>query len=242
MTVEESEAEQREARSEVGNAGPPRTRTRLARGERREQIVDAAAEVFQRRDPAEVTFEEIADAAGVSRALVYNYFGDRNGILEAVYRRNLRVLRERIATVMSTTRGRAALHELVRVNVEYAIENPAGYRYYAGEGIFSRLPELEAKRITSVAANFGGGTEGHVVARGWMSAIHGMVIYWLDHPDDGISPERVVDIITAFLAGALAGVNREGIIARRAWAPPPAQPEPVPAPVPPDVPGKVTVT
>src|SRR5215470_15509912 len=58
-------------------AEPTRTRTRLAREERREQIVDAAAEVFQGRNPADVTFEEIADAAGVSRALVYNYFGDR---------------------------------------------------------------------------------------------------------------------------------------------------------------------
>jgi len=62
-------------------ANPTRTRTRLARDERREQLVDAAAAVLQGRDPAEVTFEEIADAAGVSRALVYNYFGDRNGVL-----------------------------------------------------------------------------------------------------------------------------------------------------------------
>src|SRR5947207_6769910 len=91
-------------------ADPTRVRTRLGREARREQIVDAAAAVFQRRDPAEVTFEEIADAAGVSRALVYNYFGDRNGVLEAVYRRNLRLLRERIGAVLTTNDGFAALH------------------------------------------------------------------------------------------------------------------------------------
>src|SRR3954452_9298502 len=175
-----------------------RTRPRLGRDERREQLVDAAAAVFQGREPAEVTFEEIADAAGVSRALVYNYFGDRNGVLEAVYRRNLRLLRERIGLVVATSHGRKALYELVRVNVEFAAENPAGYRYAAGEGIFARLPELEAQRVTSVAANLGGTADAHVVARGWLSAIHGMVIYWLDHPD-GIGPERVVDIVAAFL-------------------------------------------
>jgi AcrR family transcriptional regulator len=194
-------------------ANPTRTRTRLARDERREQLVDAAAAVFQGRDPAEVTFEEIADAAGVSRALVYNYFGDRNGVLEAVYRRNLRLLRERIGAVVATQRGRKALHELVRVNVQFAMENPAGYRYAAGESIFSRLPDLEERRVRSVAENFGGEPDSHVVARGWLSAIHGMVIYWLDHPD-GISPERVVELITAFLGGALASVSKQGVIPR----------------------------
>jgi AcrR family transcriptional regulator len=194
-------------------ANPTRTRTRLARDERREQLVDAAAAVLQGRDPAEVTFEEIADAAGVSRALVYNYFGDRNGVLEAVYRRNLRLLRERIGAVVATSRGRKALYELVRVNVEFAVENPAGYRYAAGESIFSRIPELEERRVRSVAKNFGGEPDSHVVARGWLSAIHGMVIYWLDHPE-GVSPERVVDVITAFLGGALAEVSKQGVIPR----------------------------
>ena len=51
--------------------------TRLDPAVRRTQIIEAAAELFAERDPAEAPFEEIADAAGVSRALVYNYFGDR---------------------------------------------------------------------------------------------------------------------------------------------------------------------
>ena len=178
-------------------ADTTRARTRLAREERREQLVDAA---------------------GVSRALVYNYFGDRNGVLEAVYRRNLRLLREQIAVVVAEVHGRKALYELVRVNVEFAVENPAGYRYAAGESIFSRLPELEARRVTSVAKNFGGGPDAHVVARGWLSAIHAMVIYWLDHPE-GISPERVVDVITAFLGGALAAVSKQGVIPRHPTMP-----------------------
>jgi len=199
-------------------ANPTRTRTRLARDERREQLVDAAAAVFQGRDPAEVTFEEIADAAGVSRALVYNYFGDRNGVLEAVYRRNLRLLRERIGVVVATSRGRQALYEMVRVNVEFAAENPAGYRYAAGEGIFSRLPELEERRVRSVAQNFGGEPDSHLAARGWLSAIHGMVIYWLDHPE-GLSPERVIEVITAFLGGALEAVAKQGVVPRHPVTP-----------------------
>ena len=59
----------RRARSPPRPRGPPRA-----------QIVEAAAEVFRGRDPATVRFEEVAHAAGVSRSLVYAYFGDRGGL------------------------------------------------------------------------------------------------------------------------------------------------------------------
>ena len=52
--------------------------------------------MFKGRDPSEVTFEEIADAAGVSRALVYNYFGDRRGLVAAVFRRHTELLHDAV--------------------------------------------------------------------------------------------------------------------------------------------------
>jgi AcrR family transcriptional regulator len=194
-----------------------RTRTRLAREERREQIVDAAAEVFRGRDPAEVTFEEIADAAGVSRALVYNYFGDRGGLVEAVYRRSVGLLTQRAGEALSTTRGlEHALRALVEVHVAFAEENPAGYRYAAGEPAFPRLPELEDRRVAAIAANFGGSVDANVVSRGWLSSIQTMVVYWLDHSEN-VPRDRVVDLITAFLRGAIAAVGELGLALTPRW-------------------------
>ena len=63
--------------------------TRLDPEVRRELILDAAERVMAGRLPAEVTFEEVADAAEVSRALVYNYFRDRTGLLVALAERTL---------------------------------------------------------------------------------------------------------------------------------------------------------
>ncbi|MCP5025410.1 MAG: TetR/AcrR family transcriptional regulator [Actinomycetia bacterium] len=60
-------------------------RTRLDPDTRRRSIVEAAAQVMLGHDPMEVSIEQVADAAGVSRALIYNYFGDRGGLLAAVY-------------------------------------------------------------------------------------------------------------------------------------------------------------
>ncbi len=64
-------------------------RTRLDPEVRRELILDAAERVLVDRNPSEVTFEEIADAAEVSRGLVYNYFRDRTALLVALAERAL---------------------------------------------------------------------------------------------------------------------------------------------------------
>ena len=59
---------------------------RLDPGERRDQILDAANELFAERAYDEVSVEDIASAAGVTRGLVHHYFGGRKevyiGLLE----------------------------------------------------------------------------------------------------------------------------------------------------------------
>lgn len=200
-------------------ASPTRHRTRLAREERREQIVDAAAKVFSGRDPAEVTFEEIADAAGVSRALVYNYFGDRHGLLEAVYLRNVAILRRRVVEALRVTPGlRAALAAAVRVHLDFARENPSAYRYASGEVGFARLPELEEERIGEVAELFGGSREAKIVVAGLVAALQAMVLHWLD--TGSRDPDRAADLITAFLSRGMSGLADVGLAFTPTWTPP----------------------
>jgi AcrR family transcriptional regulator len=192
----------------------------LTREERREQILDAATVVFEGRDPAVVTFEEIADAAGVSRALVYNYFGDRNGLVEAIYHRSVRTLIDRVTEALATTRGRAnALRALVRVHLEFAKDNPSGYRYAANPPVFGRLAELEGRRIDQVAQNLGGGPDACIIASGYLAALETMVLYWLDQPGDA-DLDRAVDLITAFVGGALAQVDAVGVHLTPRWPKP----------------------
>ena len=60
--------------------------SRLDPGQRREQILDAANALFAERGYDEVSIEDIASSAGVTRGLVHHYFGGRKevyiGLLE----------------------------------------------------------------------------------------------------------------------------------------------------------------
>jgi len=60
---------------------------RFSREETRSRILDAAEDLFSRRDPAKVTVREIAEAAGVTHPLVHQYVGSKSEILEAVIAR-----------------------------------------------------------------------------------------------------------------------------------------------------------
>jgi AcrR family transcriptional regulator len=187
-----------------------RSRTRLAREERREQILDAATVVFIGRDPVDVTFEEIAEAAGVSRALVYNYFGDRNGLLEALYRRNVDALWVRsVEGLEHADNHRSAVAEALLAHFAVAADDPAGYRYASGDPPFPRLAELEDARVTQIAEMLGGGSEARLIARALLSAVHAAVLHQLDH--DELKRRRATELMAAFLAGALVGVDELGL-------------------------------
>ena len=54
--------------------------SRLEPSERREQILDAANELFAERAYDEVSIEDIANSAGVTRGLIHHYFGGRNDV------------------------------------------------------------------------------------------------------------------------------------------------------------------
>ena len=55
--------------------------------ERRQQLIGVALELFSHRSPDDVSIDEIAAAAGISRPLVYHYFPGKQSLYEAALRR-----------------------------------------------------------------------------------------------------------------------------------------------------------
>ena len=52
------------------------------RSEQRDRILEAARGLFADRGPEAVTVAEVADAAGVARATVFNHFGSKHALLD----------------------------------------------------------------------------------------------------------------------------------------------------------------
>ncbi|MEB3959063.1 TetR/AcrR family transcriptional regulator [Streptomyces kunmingensis] len=62
-------------------------RRRMSVEERRQQLIGVALELFSHRSPDEVSIDEIAAAAGISRPLVYHYFPGKLSLYEAALKR-----------------------------------------------------------------------------------------------------------------------------------------------------------
>ncbi|MER5380516.1 TetR/AcrR family transcriptional regulator [Streptomyces sp. NPDC002688] len=62
-------------------------RRRMGVEERRQQLIGVALELFSRRSPDEVSIDEIASTAGISRPLVYHYFPGKLSLYEAALQR-----------------------------------------------------------------------------------------------------------------------------------------------------------
>jgi len=62
-------------------------RRRMGVEERRQQLISVALELFSHRSPDDVSIDDIATAAGISRPLLYHYFPGKHSLYEAAVRR-----------------------------------------------------------------------------------------------------------------------------------------------------------
>jgi AcrR family transcriptional regulator len=101
----------RSYRSPVRSAAARRTRAR---------IVAAAAKLLRRRGIEEFSLESVAKSAGVTRLTVYNHFGSRRALLEAVFDdRAARGGLHRIPEAMAESDPHRALERLIAVFCEF---------------------------------------------------------------------------------------------------------------------------
>ncbi|MGI8939355.1 MAG: TetR/AcrR family transcriptional regulator [Iamia sp.] len=118
---------------------------------RRQLILDAAERVMAGRLPAEVTFEEVAEAAAVSRALVYNYFNDRTGLLVALAERTLDRLDREVRAALDPGLDIAGQVEaLGQAYIRHARANGSTWTLLARSGLLDH-PTVQGARADRVA-------------------------------------------------------------------------------------------
>lgn len=94
--------------------------------ERRQQLIGVALELFSQRSPDDVSIDEIASAAGISRPLVYHYFTGKLSLYEAALKRAAEDLADRFTEPHEGPLG-TRLHKVMGRFFDFVDEHGPGF-------------------------------------------------------------------------------------------------------------------
>lgn len=170
----------------------------MVREARRAQLTDAAILLVNERGSADVSIDEIARAAGVSRSTVYNHFADRAEILEASLRQCSETLLARIDEETRSSDEAQRLLTVFEVLIDDVDANPGLYRF----GLSFAAGRADDTPLAISAEILAQGNE--VAA-----------IIWRDvgelHASGAMDSTRSVDAVVAFACRILYGILTERV-------------------------------
>jgi AcrR family transcriptional regulator len=132
---------------------------RLSAAARRAQLIDMGRAVFAKRGFEGASLEEIADRAKVSRPVLYEHFGGKEGLYAVVVDREMEYLVRRIAEAIATGTPRERVEQAALAFLSYVKDHPDGFAILthdapvttAGGGMSSLLNDM-AERVGDVFA------------------------------------------------------------------------------------------
>ncbi|MEW2573374.1 TetR/AcrR family transcriptional regulator [Streptomyces sp. NPDC047070] len=164
-------------------------RRRMGVEERRQQLIGVALDLFSRRSPDDVSIDEIASAAGISRPLVYHYFPGKLSLYEAALKRASDDLAERFVEPREGPLG-ARLLRVMRRFFDFVDEHGPGFSALmrGGPSVGSTttnalvdgvrqaayLQILSHLRVERPSARL------ELVVRSWISLAEATALLWLD--------------------------------------------------------------
>ncbi|WP_441250271.1 TetR/AcrR family transcriptional regulator [Kitasatospora sp. McL0602] len=194
--------------------GEPRTRRsgyrRLPVQQRREQLIAVALELFSSRPPEEVTLDDVAEAAGASRPLVYRYF---SGGKQQLYEAALRSAAEELTSRFSITTAGTPTAQLAAVLDSYfsfVAEHDTGYGALLRGGsvvatartsaIVDEVRRVALRRTLRHLGVRDAGPRLTLLVRSWISVVEASSLTWLDEGQQ-ITPTALRDwLVDEFVA------------------------------------------
>ena len=133
---------------------PPRTRekVRMSGQERREQLLDVGRKLFAEKGFDAVTVEEIAAKADVSKPVVYEHFGGKEGLYAVVVDREMNHLLAAISDTLTSGNARVLVEQAALALFDYIDEYPDGFRILVRDSPVSQQTGSFASLIIDVAA------------------------------------------------------------------------------------------
>lgn len=188
---------------------PTSSRTRLTPDQRRNQLLDLGVRLLGTRSLEELSIDVLAEEAGISRGLLYHYFGGKQGFFEAVVQHAADDLYARTAP---PDEGEPLERLLASITgyVDYVVANQPGYRSLvkAASGSNDALREIYERTFRALADRFFTADTGtydmpdtpavRLLVHAWQAMVEDLVLTWCDTPA-GLSRDDLLHVITTSL-------------------------------------------
>ncbi|GHH30921.1 TetR family transcriptional regulator [Streptomyces lanatus] len=157
--------------------------------ERRQQLIGVALELFSQRSPDDVSIDEIASAAGISRPLVYHYFPGKLSLYEAALTRASEDLAGRFMEPREGPLG-ARLLRVMRRFFDFVDEHGPGFSALmrggpavgstATNALIDSVRQAAYVQILSHLRVEDPPARLELVVRSWISLAESTALIWLD--------------------------------------------------------------
>jgi AcrR family transcriptional regulator len=187
------------------------------RERRREELLDAADRTVRRLGP-NVSMDEVAAEAGITKPVLYRHFGDKEGLHDALAARYIEELEQTLRGATSEAGGRARLEATIDAYLRYVEREPERYRFLleAADKAHTRklVADFRKRNVAScafaTAENLRRAGLDPKLSELWAHSVSGMIrsvgIWWLE---TGSMPrEQLAEHLTAVLWEGLPALKR----------------------------------
>jgi AcrR family transcriptional regulator len=119
--------------------------------QRREQLLTIGRELFAERGYESTSVEEIAAKAGVSKPVVYEHFGGKEGLYAVVVDREMQLLLDMVTGSLTGGHPRELLEEAALALLDYIESSTAGFRILVRDSPVAQSTGNFASLISDIA-------------------------------------------------------------------------------------------
>jgi AcrR family transcriptional regulator len=188
---------------------PRRARTRLEVDARKSQLLALGVRIFSERSYDEVSVDDLAQAAGVSKGLLYHYFPTKRDFYIAALEQAASDLVARTDTAVAATPEESVLLGL-ETYLDFVEQHGGAYLALIRGGlgtdpeVYGILERTRATFVDRIAAELPGPTSPllRTLLRGWLGFVEATSTEWLVHRD--VTRAELVPMMAAVLGQCVA--------------------------------------